>query len=160
MIKYIKGDIFNVKTDYIAHQVNTLGIMESGIALDIKNKYPNVFVEYSRRCKEEGNSLIGTYLPVKVLNEDLTILNCFSQSGMSRTSRTTDYDAIKKIFKLIEKSVKPGKIITISYKYGCGISNGNWYDVHKILHNIFDKSDVVLQIVRRWEWTDEEKVVD
>lgn len=157
MIKYIKGDVFNVKTDYIAHQVNTLGIMGSGIALDIKKKYPNVFVEYNRRCKEKGDSLIGTYFPVKVVNENLTILNCFSQQGISRTQRVTDYDAIKKIFKLIEKAVKPGKVITIPYKYGCGLANGEWHIVHKIFKDIFDDSEVVLQIVRRFEWTNEEK---
>lgn len=156
MIKYIKGDIFNVKTDYIAHQVNTLGIMGAGIALDIKKKYPNVFVEYNRKCKEEGNGLLGTYLPVKVTNENLTILNCFSQQGISNTKRTTDYDAIKKVFKLIEKAVKPGKVITIPYKYGCGLANGEWYEVHKIFKDIFGSSDVTLQIVRRFEWTKEE----
>ena len=156
MIKYVKGDVFSVKSDYIAHQVNTLGVMGSGIALDIKNKYPNVFVEYNRRCKESGDSLIGTYFPVKVTNENLIILNCFSQRGLSRTEKTTDYDAVKQIFKLIEKAINPGKIITIPYKYGCGLANGEWSEVHKIFKDIFDNSDVVLQIVRRFEWTKEE----
>lgn len=160
MIKYVKGDVFSVKSDYIAHQVNTLGIMGAGIALDIKNKYPNVFVEYNRRCKESGDSLIGTYLPVKVTNEKLVILNCFSQQGISRTKKTTDYEAIKQIFKLIEQAVKPDSIITVPYKYGCGLANGDWNIVHKIFKDIFSESKVVLQIVRRFEWTEEEKVVE
>lgn len=157
MIKYVKGDVLNVKTDYVAHQVNTLGIMGSGLALDIKNKYPNVFVEYKRKCNELGEGLIGTYIPIQVPDSHLIILNCFSQKGMSRTQRTTDYEAVKKVFKQIEKSIKPGKVISVPYKYGCGLANGDWNTVHKIFKDIFDKSDVILQIVRRWEWTEREK---
>lgn len=156
MIKYIEGDAFKVKTNYLAHQVNTLGVMGSGIALDVKKNYPNVFIEYARRCKELGDGLLGTYQAVKADASSLVILNCFTQKGISRTQRVTDYDAIKKVFKNIEKATKEGKVITIPYKYGCGLANGEWHIVHQIMKDIFSDSKVVLQIVRRFPWTEDE----
>ena len=55
MIKIINGDIFSGTEDIICHQVNTLGVMGSGIALQIKKLYPMVFTAYRMFCKRYGN---------------------------------------------------------------------------------------------------------
>ncbi len=149
------------KTDYLAYPANYDGVISHGVALDIKNKYPNVWVEYKRKCKELGDGLFGTYISIPVVDSNLIILSCFTQSSSTITSKSTNLNELKKIFKQIEKSLRDkNKTVTIPYRYGCGINNAKWYDVHKILYDIFNKSDVTLQIVRKWEWTDEEKVVE
>lgn len=160
LIKYLTGEVITTKSDYIAFPANTEGIMGSGLALDIKNKYPNVWVEYKRKCKDIGTGLFGTYIPINVVDSNLIILACFTQTSASHNSKTTNLNELKKIFKQLEKTTKEKKTITIPYRYGCGVNNASWNEVHKILYDIFDKSDVILQIVRKWEWTDEEKVVD
>lgn len=152
MIKYINGDALEIKTDYLAHQVNTLGIMGGGIALAIRNKYPEVYMKYKELCdyyQDQSETLIGSFLPVNVDNSNLIILNCFSQKGLSRTERTTDYNAIKEIFQNIKDYMPKGKVLTIPYKYGCGLANGDWDIVKSIMEDIFEDSDIVLQIVRK-----------
>lgn len=145
MVKYISGNALEVQTDYLAHQVNDHGVMGAGIAKQIKEKYPEVFELYKKRCKAD-HDLIGTFFPVHV--EGKTIVNCFSQRGISRTKKTTDYDAIRKIFSDLEWMCFPGKVITVPYGYGCGLAGGSWEKVSKIFEDIFIESDVILQIVK------------
>lgn len=156
MIKYLTGEVINTKSDYIAFPANPEGIMGSGLALDIKNTYPNVWVEYKRKCRELGNGLIGTYEPIRVVDSDLIILACFTQRSASVTAKTTDLNELKKVFKLIEKATKDKKTITVPYRYGCGVNNAKWEEVHQIFYDIFHKSNVTLQIVRKWKWTEGE----
>ena len=42
MIKHIKCDIFESGADLILHQVNCQGAMNSGVAKQVREKYPNV----------------------------------------------------------------------------------------------------------------------
>lgn len=42
MIKHIKGDIFQSSADVILHQVNCQGVMGSGVAKQVREKYPDV----------------------------------------------------------------------------------------------------------------------
>ena len=48
MIKIFDGDILNASEYILAHQVNCMGIMGSGIAKQIKDKYPEVFEQYRK----------------------------------------------------------------------------------------------------------------
>lgn len=43
MLKHIKGDIFKSNADAILHQVNCQGVMNSGVAKQVREKYPIVF---------------------------------------------------------------------------------------------------------------------
>ena len=46
MIKLIEGNLFNTKANIICHQCNCQGIMGSGVALEVKNRYPKVYESY------------------------------------------------------------------------------------------------------------------
>lgn len=46
MVKLINGDLLEAKETYIAHQVNCYGAMGRGVALQIKNRYPDVYRRY------------------------------------------------------------------------------------------------------------------
>jgi O-acetyl-ADP-ribose deacetylase (regulator of RNase III) len=51
MFSIISGSILNQKTDAIVNTVNCVGVMEKGIALLIKNKYPACFLAYKKFVK-------------------------------------------------------------------------------------------------------------
>lgn len=53
MIRVIDGDLFTTDARFIVHQVNCKGVMGSGVAKQVRNKYPHVFVEYKKACSEE-----------------------------------------------------------------------------------------------------------
>ena len=74
MIEIKKGDLLKSNADVIVHQTNCLGIMGSGVAYQIKKKYPQVFQEYYKFCKEyyDNNNLselLGNVLFVKSDNK-------------------------------------------------------------------------------------------
>ena len=50
MIRVIDGDLFTTDARFIVHQVNCKGVMGSGVAKQVRNKYPHVFVEYKKAC--------------------------------------------------------------------------------------------------------------
>lgn len=51
------GNLLNADELYIVHQVNNLGVMGAGLALQIKHKYPQVFIQYRNeyRAKQLGD---------------------------------------------------------------------------------------------------------
>ena len=51
MIEYIEGDLLKTNVEVIIHQTNCKGVMGAGIALQIKNNYPEVFKYYVYFCK-------------------------------------------------------------------------------------------------------------
>ena len=43
MIHYVKGNLLDSDCDYICHQVNCQGVMGSGIAKQIRERWPEVY---------------------------------------------------------------------------------------------------------------------
>lgn len=52
MIKVIQGNIFTTKKQVIVNAVNCVGVMGSGIALECRLRYPEMFVKYQRLCTD------------------------------------------------------------------------------------------------------------
>lgn len=53
MITYVKGDIFSSPSKIIVNTVNTVGVMGKGIALEFKNRYPEMYQRYKALCDEK-----------------------------------------------------------------------------------------------------------
>ena len=49
-VTIVNEDLLEANLDIIGHQVNGLGIMSGGIALQIKKRYPLVYKEYKKIC--------------------------------------------------------------------------------------------------------------
>ena len=74
---------------------------------------------------------------------NLYIANCFTQ----RANFDTDYVAVKKAFQDVEELADCCKLsVGIPYGYGCGIANGSWEKVEKIIQEVFGSSKVNCQI--------------
>jgi O-acetyl-ADP-ribose deacetylase (regulator of RNase III) len=54
-LQFITGDLFanRFKAQALAHGCNCQGSMGAGIATGFRGRYPDMFVEYRRRCKAE-----------------------------------------------------------------------------------------------------------
>ncbi len=54
MIKYIpEGNIFALEVQGYAHGCNCAGAMGKGIALQFKNKFPQMYIDYKKLCAEK-----------------------------------------------------------------------------------------------------------
>jgi O-acetyl-ADP-ribose deacetylase (regulator of RNase III) len=134
----IKGDVLNCKEDVIAHQVNCKGVMGGGVALTLKEKYPENFAKYKNYCQTVHR--LGDCL---VVNENgKAIANLFGQDKYGTGQRQTDYDALESALTLLRIfAITNGlKSIAIPYKLGCGLAGGDWRVVSEIIDLIFDKS--------------------
>ena len=148
MITYHFGDLLESNCKIICHQVNLQGFMGGGLALQISKKYP--------MCEEKYKKYLNLYyLKNEVLgkvhffkSEDGTVVaNCFSQ----KENFDTDYEALKSCLNRIKKYALicgKGTSVGIPFKYGCGIANGDWEKVEKIIKFVFEKSNVDCQIWR------------
>lgn len=142
MIEYvINGDIFKCNDDVILHQVNCQGIMDSEMAKEIKQRYPNIFDEYKKVCEENklpDYSLLKSKLLGEILvcnqgeNQGKYIVNLFSQDRYGNQSCYTDYEALRKCLRKVHDNFL-GRDIAIPYKMACDRGGGDWNIVIKII---------------------------
>ncbi|KKL63404.1 hypothetical protein LCGC14_2175470, partial [marine sediment metagenome] len=52
-LKVINGNILNIREGIICHQVNCKGVMGAGLALQIKNKWPEAYDAYMTAYREK-----------------------------------------------------------------------------------------------------------
>lgn len=142
MIKIVKGNILNAKEDIICHQVNVQGMMGGGVARQLADHYKGLEEFYSKHCKELKNdyeALNGTVLFYK--DYKTIIANIFSQ----RPNFETDYIAMRKCLTYVKQWVENNQLsVAIPYGIGCGIANGDWNEVYKIIEEVFRDYDVTL----------------
>jgi hypothetical protein len=127
-VNIIIGNILDVKSGVIAHQVNCKGVMGAGLALQIRKKYPEVYLEY-KDCCDTGYARLGSCLILPV--DGLSIANLFAQNGYGRTGVHTDYMALSNCLSGLNEWAN-GCDIHIPYGIGCGLAGGDW-DVVSVL---------------------------
>ena len=141
-MKYLKGnllDLFEQKVlDIIIHGCNCFHTMGAGIAKQIKLKYKKAYEADLNTIKGDKNKL-GSYSFVQ-LNDKQFIINAYTQYNFYGTI-PLDYDALRKVFKMIDKTFK-NKIIGIP-KIGAGLAKGNWEIIEKIIDEETTNNSIV-----------------
>lgn len=144
MIEIIDGDIFNSDADVILHQVNCQGVMYSGVAKQVREKFPKVFDEYKQLCSRDKacrSSLLGLVQFVDV--GDYFIANLFAQKEFGYDGNCyTDYFALRLCLKAV-KAAFLGKKAAIPYLMGCHRGGGDWNVVSKMIEEVLGECDVI-----------------
>lgn len=143
MVHYVKGNLLDSKCDYICHQVNCQGAMNSGIAKQIRDRYPRVyesykhFVDYHNR-HEEG--LLGKIL-ISNINSPTRVINMFAQDMYGRDrKRYTSYDAFANCLEEIDLHVASSRTIGFPKYIGCGLGGGNWTAISAMIEEILGRT--------------------
>ena len=149
MISYYNGDLLKSGCNIICHQVNLQGVMGGGIALQIAKKYPECEKQYMDFVHRYGTTCVinGSVFYYQIDSEHI-IANCFSQDVYFNT----DYTDLVQVFANLKEKIKPGQTIGFPHGYGCGIANGDWLVVEKLIKQAFENSEIDCQI-----WKYEEK---
>jgi hypothetical protein len=143
MIKHIKCDIFESGADVICHQVNCQGVMGSGIAKQVREKYPWVYAHYKALFNDyKPHDLLGAR-QLCYINERQAICNCFGQENYDYDGKCyTSYEALEEIFGFLKEEFKDTNTsIAIPYLMGCARGGGNWEIVYKIIYKTFQDYD-------------------
>lgn len=140
MIKHIKCDIFESGADIICHQVNCQGVMGSGIAKQVREKYPIVYEKYKEYCNAAKTGLLGKVLIIPT-KDGFSIANLFGQAYYGYDGACyTDYVYLRECLKYV-RGFSLNKTIAIPYKIGCARGGGDWNIVYKIIEEVFADSD-------------------
>ncbi len=85
IIREVNGDVTAPIRGIIGHGVNCQGVMGSGVALAIRNKYPVVFEKYKEFCDAAASPemLLGQVQLVEI-QPDLYVANMFTQLSFGR----------------------------------------------------------------------------
>ena len=148
MIKTKFGDMLSVTEGILVHGCNCHGIMGSGIARLVRQKWPDVFQAYRSRHIQSGLQLgdvifVGSsqasavitqkYLHVTTaqLPASLVIANAMTQfaCGSDKSVVYVDYDAVFAVFARISLLARDSGLTVNFPLIGCGLANGKWEQV-------------------------------
>ena len=142
------SDILEVKSGIICHQTNCIGVMGGGIALSIRQKWPEVYEQYIKYCKQYNDSrcILGDVQTV-ILGTNLFVANCFGQLKPGY-GLMTDYTAWDKILpQLAENAIYLNESdIHFPWMIGCGLAGGDWNIMRSKIENFFDGSSIQVYI--------------
>jgi hypothetical protein len=156
MIKEIQKDITTVEKGVILHSVNAMGVMGSGVALAIKNKWPKVYDDYVgllKLYKAKPWKLVGDTQCIEI-DENLFVMNLFGQYDFGTDYRRTEYGSIRYGLRAIRYSGWYARYelekrdIYIPYKMGCDRGGGDWNIVYDMIKTILDNDERTIYICR------------
>lgn len=130
MIQTKIGNLLDVKQGVIVHGCNAQGVMGSGVALQIKQRFKDAFHAYLRHESINGLRL-GEVSTCEVV-KGLWIVNAITQESFGRDGRRyVSYDAVADAFAAIRRNFR-GQPIHFP-KIGAGLGGGNWDIISAII---------------------------
>ena len=143
-IKTIYGDLLTERPNsVIIHGCNCQGVMGSGVALAVKNKYPVVYDEYVSLCNAyQPTHLLGS-IQIESITEDEYpnfLINGFTQLDFG-AGRQVNYDAIYEVFERTNEFMRMSAIDRTLYfpKIGACRGGGNWRIISTIIEETVDQ---------------------
>lgn len=129
-IIYKEGDLLEAEENIIIHGCNAQGVMGSGVALVIKNKYPEAYKTY--RSYAGVGYRLGT-ISFAQIGDGKIIGNAITQEyyGRDKSKVYVDYDAVRAVFNYLNTLFPQDKIALP--KIGAGLANGDWNVIEKII---------------------------
>lgn len=137
MIKHIQCNIFDSGADVICHQVNCKGEMNSGIAKQVRERYPWVYGTYKDECEYyEPDGLLGKALFCRI-DETRSVANLFAQADYGYDGKCyTSYECLQSALEDVAMTHE-NKTIAIPYLMGCHRGGGDWNTVNQIIEEVF-----------------------
>lgn len=135
-MKTVAGDLLqlalNGEFDVIIHGCNCQCQMGKGIALSIKQQFPEAYAADCLTAKGDEKKL-GTFSAAEIIRgaRFFYVVNAYTQFHWRGAGVKADYDAIRKVMRAV-KSRFSGKRIGYP-KIGAGLAGGDWEIIHPIL---------------------------
>jgi O-acetyl-ADP-ribose deacetylase (regulator of RNase III) len=151
MIEIIDGCLLDAfdrgEVNVLGHVVNCQGVMGSGIALSIKEKYPEVYRAYMESfddCSKENllghveiiNSSFGTDNPIRF------VCNMYAQFDYGRNKRHLNYGAISNCLERLSDWTPEHFVVGFPFKMGCDRAGGDFSIVLEMIEFYFKNHQV------------------
>jgi O-acetyl-ADP-ribose deacetylase (regulator of RNase III) len=144
VIEYVDGNLLDAPQKIIVHGCNAQGVMGSGVAKAIREKWPGAYTEYARVHCESGLCLGQViWFPV----DDKLIANAITQEFYGRDKkRYVDYDALRVAFKEINMLSEEIDADVAMPMIGAGLGGGSWTVIENIIETTFKRPVTVYVI--------------
>jgi O-acetyl-ADP-ribose deacetylase (regulator of RNase III) len=128
VVTFVKGDIFKSPAQVLTNTVNCVGVMGKGVALEFKNRYPQMFGDYKSKC-DEGKVKPGQ--PYLWEDESTQVLNFPTKRHWRDSSLLQD---IEDGLKHLASSYEQMGIQSIAMPaLGCGLGGLKWSEVQPLI---------------------------
>lgn len=149
-IEYRKGNLLNVESGIIAHGCNAQGVMGSGVAKGIREKFPTAYKHYKYKYDEHGYGLhLGDVHVIPITEKHLYVANMITQEVYGTSgNRYVSYDAVDECFDNLFARNRYKYPVNIP-KIGAGLGGGDWSVIESIIEANMQKHKD--QVVICWE---------
>jgi hypothetical protein len=135
--------------------------MGSGIAKQIKERWPAVYEAYLSAYKDRkdeilrncssfehmpdvSETLLGTVQMVPI-NEDQMVVNLFAQNNYGYDGkRYTSYDAFYEALETLRDTTLPGSSYAFPYRIGSDRGGANWKVIETMIDEVFKDREVYI----------------
>lgn len=149
MIQEKQGNVLDIPAGVIVHGCNSYGIMKSGIAKEIHERFPEAYQVYRNEfieCVDQGlpGLPLGSFT-IYWVNENKIIVNAVTQEKFGRDPNVVyvDYQALGTAFESLVFGPISVLIGDVYRKHGihfpligCGLANGDWNIVGPLIDEI------------------------
>ena len=141
MIAYKIGNMFeNLPAGriFLAHGCNAQGVMGSGVAKELRDRYPWAYNTYRRVYEERGLEL-GEVITAVSKDKNTVIFNCITQKYYGRDGcRYANYGAIESCMCDINIKMRDApslypKVVRMPF-IGCSLGGADWNIVSEIIN--------------------------
>lgn len=150
-IVYKTGNLLDAQTDVIAHQVNCQGVMGSGVAKQIREKWANVYTAYRAEYDlftDLNKPLLGNCQLVQV-NDNQCVANLFGQDKYGYDGkRYTSYDGIYDALVSLAFQMENNNMNSVAFPYHMSSDRGgaDWIIISTMITSVFKHTDVQIEI--------------
>jgi O-acetyl-ADP-ribose deacetylase (regulator of RNase III) len=149
-LEYKTDNIISAPEHLIIHGCNCQGVMGSGVALAIRNRFPKAYRDYVNLYATQGLYLgFGQFVECKDKLGSKWIFNAFTQEYYGRVPNTQycDYKAIENCFETVKEFCSAKEFGAFAMpKIGCGLGGGDWQVVLKIIEKVFSDTDLTVVV--------------
>jgi len=137
-IKFVERNLFNNRfgAEAFAHGCNCQGAMGAGIAIGFKERYPEMYEEYRRRCKARPREFNPGDVFLWREEGKTSVFNLATQENYWRSRAT--YEAIETVLNKMRAGADSESIRSIAVpRIGAGYGGLSWDQCKLIIERVF-----------------------
>jgi O-acetyl-ADP-ribose deacetylase (regulator of RNase III)/uncharacterized protein YwgA len=142
MVRVLVGDLFASKAQTLVNTVNCVGIMGKGVALEFKKRFPAMYGDYVRKCKQDEVKLGRPYFFKSIVEPH--VLNFPTKDHWRSVSRLDD---IVRGLEYLQRHYKEWGITSLAVPpLGCGQGQLEWSVVGPTLYRYLSRLDIPVEL--------------
>lgn len=135
-ILFRHGDLLTAPEEAIIHGCNSHGVMGSGVARVLRDKYPKAYEDYRREYEENGLPLGSVVWSQQNTHEKHLVGNAITQKdfGSKSGERYVSYDAIADVIAEVNRVARSRGLTAVAMPLiGAGLAQGRWPIIARII---------------------------